>query len=548
MPDTSQSAAAATVHAVIARALNELGVDTMFGLMGDSNLFMVDSFVRNEGGRYVAATHEAGAMMMASGHAMLTGGVSVATVTQGPAVSNLITPLIDAVKGMLPVVLLCGDTSTKDPDHPQAVSQRALVEGAGAIYARLRAPALAAIDVADAVKRARLERRPVVLAMPTEMMWEAASLPALPKVPAPSRLCPAQDDPAIEEAVGMIAAARAPVVLGGRGAIPARDALIKLANRIGAPLATSLKAKGLFLGEQYNLGIFGTLSTDAGGEAISNADLVISFGAGLNRFTTAKGGYLDGKRLIQVDDDARQLGRLAKPDAAVHGDPALVAELLCYWLDEAEIPSSQATDTLDPAALSAPWPVPKPKGREGTIDLPLALDRINAALPEDRVFVSDGGRFLNEAWTRIDVSHPRNMLLSTNTGAIGLGLGYAIGGAVARPGQRTVLVTGDGGLMMAGLSELATAVTEKLDLTIVVCNDTAYGAEYVQFEDRQMDPGMSMFNWPSFAAVAQAMGAGAARVTSEAELDAAVAGMSAADGPFVVELMLDPAVVPRLHL
>lgn len=535
------------VHDAIARALRDLNVQTMFGLMGDANLFMVDKFVRTYGGRYIAATHEATSVMMACGHAAMTGEIGVATITQGPALSNAVTALIEGAKGSLPVVLLCGDTPAAAPEHQQALAQRALVEATGAGFEQMRTAETVVADVAAAFRRARAERRPIVLNMPAELMWEMTSYAAPAGPPEISAASPAMG-PALENAIGVIAAARRPVVLAGRGAIDARDALIRLAGRIGAPLATTLKAKGLFRGEPFDLGVFGTLSTPAASEIIASADCVLAFGAGLNQFTTVKGGLLEGKRLIQIDDDPRQLGRRATPDAALQGDPALTANALVHWLDEADIASSQATDTLQPGALTAPQPLQKPTNRAGTIDLSLALTRLDQALPPDRVYVTDGGRFLNEAWTRINVTGPENMLLSINTGAIGMGFGHAVGAAVARPDQLTLLITGDGGFMMSGMAEFVTAVRENLRLMVVVCNDGAYGAEYVQFEDRQMDPTLSLFNWPPLAGVADALGGRGVQVRSEAELEEALSQAADTEGPILVELMLDPATVPRLHL
>ena len=182
-------------------------------------------------------------------------------------------------------------------------------------------------------------------------------------------------------------------------------------------------------------------------------------------------------------------------------------------------------------------------------DLPRARPAdVEAALAADRVFVTDGGRFMGAAWKRLSVSHPENFLLSVNTGAIGLGMGYAIGAAHARPDQTVLFVTGDGGFMLGGLSEFSTAVRDNLDMVVVICNDQAYGAEYVQFEDRQMDPSMSLFQWPSFAAMAGAMGATGIKVTSEDTLAAALAELEGRNGPVLIELMLDPAQVPRLQL
>lgn len=534
------------VYSALAHALQDQGVATLYGLMGDANLFMVDHFVRELRGRYVPAVHEAGAVLMALGHAATSGEVAAATITHGPAVSNAATALIEGVKGTLPIVLLCGDTPIEDPEHQQAVAQRALIEATGAGFEQLKAPETVATDVATAFRRARQERRPIVLNMPSTMMWDQTGYVAL-KPYAPDLPTAPGEGEALNEAIGVIAAARRPVILAGRGARDARAALLGLADRIGAPVATTLKAKGLFAGAPYDLGVFGTVSTPAANDIIGLADCIIAFGAGFNRFTTAHGSLLDGARVVQIDDDSRQLGRRHVPDAMLCGDPALVADTIVHWLNEAEIPSAQATDQIDTASLRAGFPSPKPTNRAGTLDYRAALDRIDAALPDDRVVVSDGGRFMTEAWCRLGVSNPAHFVVSINVGAIGMGMGYAIGAAVARPTQKTIFLSGDGGFMMGGLAEYASVVREGLDMVTVICNDSAYGAEYIQFEDRQMDPALSTFEWPSFAGVAEAMGGKGMRVTSLDELDAALNVAMATKGPVLLELMLDPAAMPRMH-
>ena len=129
------------VHAAIAHALRDHGVETLYGLMGDANIFIVDYYVRKLKGRYVPAVHESGAVLMALGHASATGEVGVVTITHGPAVSNAVTALIEGTKGTIPIVLLCGDTPVEDPDHQQAISQRALIEATGAGFEQMKTPA-----------------------------------------------------------------------------------------------------------------------------------------------------------------------------------------------------------------------------------------------------------------------------------------------------------------------------------------------------------------------------------------------------------------------
>ena len=155
---------------------------------------------------------------------------------------------------------------------------------------------------------------------------------------------------------------------------------------------------------------------------------------------------------------------------------------------------------------------------------------------------------MTEAWYRIQVSNPNDFVLSINVGAIGMGMGYAIGAAVARPAQKTLFVCGDGGFMMGGLAEFTSVVRENLNLVTVICNDSAYGAEHIQFKDRQMDPALSTFDWPSFADMANAMGATGIRISSDEDLEAALDIVCNTHGPVLLELVLDPDAMPRMHL
>jgi acetolactate synthase I/II/III large subunit len=534
------------VYRAIARNVAAHGVDTMFGLLGDANLFIGDDFMRHCGGTFVPATHEGGAVMMALGHSLVSGEIGVATITHGPALSNAATALIEGSKGTVPMVLLCGETPALDRDGAQNIPQHDMVMATGAGFERLRSPETAAIDVATAFKRARLERRPIVLNMPRDFMWQTTPYSELVY----ASHIPCNDiamGPDLENAIGILAAAKRPLVLAGRGAVNARAELVELAKRLDAPLATTLKAKSLFQGEEFDLGIFGTLSTPAAVEAILAADCILSFGAGMNMFTASKGAFFDNKRIIQVDAFTAEVGRRVQPDAGLVGDPKPVAKTLLHWLNEAEIPPSRFTDELAAAALRAPHPVTDRPEAEGFVGLSRALTTLNEAIPDNRIFASDGGRFMGEAWCRINVQKPQDFVYTVNTGAIGMGMGHAIGAACADRTRPTVLVTGDGGFMMGGLAEFSTALRESLDLIVIICNDSAYGAEYVQLMDRQMDPSISEFQWPPFADVAKAMGAKGVSVRSDNDLDAAVAAIKSRQGPLLIDLRLDPATVPRME-
>ncbi len=291
-------------HQAIAKALADQEITTIFGVLGDANLYMMDSFERETGGRFYSMSNEAGAVLAANGFARTSGGLGVATVTHGPALTNTITALVESVKDHTPVLVVAGDTAVVDRDNFQNISQREVVLPSGAGFEQVRTPETVAEDVAVAVRRALLERRPVVLNVPVEFQWqEVDHAPHRVRWVSPQAVVP--DPAALDAAVGIIASAKRPLVLAGEGAASpeGREALVRLANRIGAPLATTLRARDLFRGDPHNLGIFGTLSHEVAMDTIDQADCVIAFGASLNNWTTAEGSGLQGKRVVHVDID-----------------------------------------------------------------------------------------------------------------------------------------------------------------------------------------------------------------------------------------------------
>jgi thiamine pyrophosphate-dependent acetolactate synthase large subunit-like protein len=346
----------------------------------------------------------------------------------------------------------------------------------------------------------------------------------------------------------MIASAKRPLILAGQGAIDARDALVRLADRLEAPLTTTLKAKGLFGAHPYCMDLCGTLSTPDGYEAIAKSDCIVAFGASLNEWTTDHGKLFKGKRVVQVDTDAAMIGRTLYPDAALIADARLTAENILYWLDEAEIAPSGFTGELNPDTLAVHEPAKTRKRAENTIGYVQAIDWFNSVLPEPRVLVTDGGRFMTEVWCRLSVPSPRDFVDTTNFGSIGLGLQAAIGASVAASGRPVVMFTGDGGFMMGGLGEFNTAVRLGLDLIVVVCNDAAYGAEHIQFLDRNLDPGLSTFDWPSFSAVARSLGAAGVDLRSEDDFGSVEAAIKTRSGPLLIDMHLDPFDVPRMRV
>ena len=544
-PQSSRSGITVYFHEAIAQALADAGLGPVFGVLGDANLYMMDSFQRRTGGRYYSFSNEAAGVLAAAGYARVSGKLGVATVTHGPALTNTVTALADSVRAHTPVLLIAGDTAADDLGSLQNIGQRAVVEAAGAGFVPVRSPDTLAGDLATAIGQATAESRPVVLNVPVDFQWQEVSYQA-PPPPAP-RPAEQLDQDELGRAAGILASARRPVILAGRGATSeqARAALLRLAERAGAPVATTLRAKDLFRGHPFDLGLCGTLADAVATETILSSDCVVAFGAALNRYTTAHRSLIVGKRVVQIDTSRDAIGHWFAPDAGVAGDSAAVAGALVDLLDEAGVkPTAFASDELaqklaDPSRHAFTEPA-----SDHTAGLLTALRQIDDAFPSDRTLVTDAGRFIGYAFRMLHVPEPSAYVHTVNFGSIGLGMGSAIGAAVAAPDRPALLVCGDGGFMLGGLAEFSTAVRHGIDLVVVVLNDGAYGAEHVQFRARNMDPAISVFDWPDFGPVATALGGQGYTARTAGELETALSALPGRTGPVLIDVKLDPETVP----
>ncbi|MCO5066833.1 MAG: thiamine pyrophosphate-binding protein [Rhizobiaceae bacterium] len=341
---------------------------------------MVDSFTRHCGGRFISAAHEAGAVLMALGYSLISGKVSVSSVTYGPGVTNTITALVEGVKGSTPMVLLCGDTDVLDRQNPQNISQREFIAVTGAGFEPIRSADTAAEDIARAFVAPSssgglsLRTSPMISIgrmSPTSPLWSVCATVA------------ASED--LDNAIGMISAAKRPVIVAGRGAASpgAKVALLRLAERIGAPVATTLKGKDLFAGEPFNLGIMGTARLPARVDVILASDCIIAFGASLNDLTISRGTFAKEKRIIQINQDPTAISKNVVANAGLVGDCAEVTDLIVHWLDEAEIPLSEFRSPELAERLAAQFATRSPiaDNGDGTVDFRDALHQLDRILP-----------------------------------------------------------------------------------------------------------------------------------------------------------------------
>ena len=449
------------------------------------------------------------------------------------------------------MLVVAGDTPVENEQHLQNLDQHALVTASGAGFQPVRNAETIAEDVSTAIRRAHSERRPIVLNVPLNIEWDEVEYVSRPPLnPSPVRLAPDPDQ--LDTALGIIASSTRPLILAGRGAVKsgAKDALLRLGETLGAPLATSLLGTGYFEGEPFNLGIHGTLSHEVAGETLAIADCVIAFGASLNFFTTDYQTLLAGKRVVHVDIDARHIDRHVTVDAGVVGDAAVVASAMNDLLNEAEHKASSFRTNELKSRLEAfdPAQAFEDKSYQGAVDPRTLTRRLEAGLPKERQVVVDAGRFMLDALT-MSVPKPENLVTSHGFGAIGLGMSTAIGAAVARPTLPTIVCIGDGGYMMGGLTELSTAVHLGLDLIVIVYNDGSYGAEHIQLVTKGMDPTASLHEWPDFCAVAESMGCQTMRIESLDDIDAAIDVVKnrTPGRPVLIEARTDPDVVSTIY-
>ena len=319
------------VYEAIGETLKKLEVQATFGLMGDGNLRFMTHLAHELDMPYYAARHEGGAVAMADGYARVTGRVGVCSVTQGPGVTNTLTALTEARKASTPMLLLAGDTAARILRHNQDVDQTAIFKSVGVTVARVRSPDTLIIDLSRAFNQALALQQPIAISIPTDMQelpCEADALQAVAvQAPMPSRPPPEE----IRRAVELIATSKRPAIIAGRGAVrsKAREPLEHLAERIGALLATTAQAKGLFAGNPFYVGSSGGFAWELGERLLSQADLILAFGASLNYWTTRNRElFASSARILQCDRNSAAIGALTSADFGLVGDVAATAEAL----------------------------------------------------------------------------------------------------------------------------------------------------------------------------------------------------------------------------
>ena len=511
--------------AALAAAVAAEDVAHVFGLMGAGTIELTRHLVSDHGVRYYSTRHEAAAVGAADGYARTGAGVGVAIVSSGPGVTNALTALTTARRGASPLVVIAPDSDSASPMRfpfaggTQTLDETLILTALDVDVVRCD-PRSVYADVASAFARARERQAPVVVLYGLEANGSYVARPSSLTAGGPGRVEVGPREAELDAAARVLSEAERPLVLAGLGAARAGagESLSRLADRCGALLATSLRGAGLFAGHRYNLGISGGFAPDPAAELIAQSDCVLAVGVSLNPFTTRRGELVKGGRIIQCDVDASAFHRFERPEVSILGDARIVADRLNELVESRDGSTYRlAADAAGLASTSLLHPFDDVSS-SGQLDPRAVCRRIDELLPDARTIVTDCGQSSEFPVEQMRVFAPQTLLWMFDFGAVGSGLGAAIGAAVAQPERTTVLFIGDGGLLMT-LGDLDTAVRERIPLLVVCLNDRAYGAEVMHMQALGVPVEPARFATPDLAEVARSVGWDAATVSDLDDFD-----------------------------
>ena len=523
---------------LLVEALENEGVDRVFGVPGEENLDVVES-LRTSKIELVLTRHEQAAAFMAATHGRLTGKPGVCIATLGPGALNFSTGAAYAHLGAMPMILLTGQKAimTAKQARFQIVDVVASMRPLTKMTRQIVSPGSIPSVVRDAFRVAMEERPgPVHLELPEDIAAEEIEdIPLIPVHPLDRPIAPAAS---LDRAAAMILAAKRPLVMIGAAGNRPRlvEPLSAAVRRIGLPFFNTQMGKGAVTGgSNLYLGTAALSEGDYVHEAVAAADLIIAVG----HDTIEKPPFLmrnaGGPKVIHLGFQSANVEQVYHPDAEVIGDIGFAMTGLADRL-EGKLPEQKQMLELRQKILA------KINARAEEDRFPVTPQRlvhdVRAVMPEDGMVCLDNGMY--KIWfARNYRTHVANTLLLDNALAtMGAGLPSAMMAAILHPKRRVMAVCGDGGFMMNS-QEMETAVRLGLNLVVLVLNDGAYGMiRWKQAVDQFPDYGMTFGN-PDFVRYAEAYGAKGSRVTSAEALVPTLEAAFKGGGVHLVDCPID---------
>jgi acetolactate synthase I/II/III large subunit len=549
------------------RSLEQQRVEVMFGLPGGAILPVYDPIL-DSSIRHILVRHEQGAGHMAEGYAMVTGRPGVAMVTSGPGATNIVTPLSNAYMDSTPLVVVSGQVATGaiGTDAFQECDITGVTMGITKHNWLIKDAADIPRTVAAAFHVATTGRPgPVLIDVPKDvsnatMDWYWPT--SVDELDLPGYHPVTEGDPAlVRRAAELITAAERPVIYAGGGILKARaaDALRALAERTGIPVVTTLMARGAFPDSHpLCLGMPGMHGNYTAVTAMQRSDLLIALGSRFDdRVTGHIASFAPDAKVVHVDIDPAELGKVRRPDVGIAGDCRLVIEELLQAL-AASGSDTGASPAADPTSSGgAPlarwwdqlhrWQAEFPLHYEpavdgGPIKPEMVVETLRDLSPEDTIVAAGVGQhqmWASQYW-RFD--HPYTWVNSGGAGTMGFSVPAAIGAKVGRPDRTVWGIDGDGCFQMTA-QELVTATAEKIPVKIAILNNAYLGMvrqwQEMFYEERYSEVYLSP-DLPDYVLWAEAMGCVGMKVTNaEDVLPAIEKANSINDRPVVIDFRTD---------
>ena len=539
------------------KSLESEGVEVIFGLPGGAILPVYDPII-DSSIRHILVRHEQGAGHAAEGYAQATGRPGVAMVTSGPGATNIVTALADAFMDSIPLVVITGQVATG------AIGTDAFqeVDTTGITMSVTKHNWLItdATDIPRVIKEAfhvatTGRPGPVLVDFPKDvatsmMTWYWPDDVDLPGYSAERVV----ESDSIDAAVNLIAAATRPVAYVGGGVLKAgaTAALMDFIDATGMPVATTLMARGAFPdADPRHLGMPGMHGSYAAVTSFQKADLLVALGSRFDDRVTGKvSAFAPDAKVIHVDIDRAEIGKVRRPEVAIVADARTAIELLTEGVLKRFSGPLPAAQIASWSAQCSAWKRDLPYTYDGRGDVlssgPLkpefVVEQLRAATPPGTILVSGVGQHQMWAAQYWQFDGPRTWINSGGLGTMGFAVPAAIGAKVGRPDAMVWAVDGDGCFQMTA-QELVTASAERIPVKIAILNNAYLGMvrqwQHMFYEERYSEVYLSP-DLPDYVKWAEAMGCVGIKVTTAAEVLPAIEKANTInDRPVVIDFRTD---------